>query len=175
MDDGTDANATPSTPKQSRSSSPTVAAADGDGNNNDDDDEGPKLVRKLSAKEEAAAAILPERRFGVSVAGDRKRLRRMLSGSSTDDNRSPPKKGRGGADTGGAGAGVELDVYGARFSTKIHTRGCHRVYRLLLRLKREQACDQWHSSRASTFLPVHTVNCVQTLKDEVASVSLPIL
>jgi hypothetical protein len=29
-------------------------------------------------------------------------------------------------------------------------------------------CDQWHSSRVSTFLPVHTVNCVQTLKAVVA-------
>jgi hypothetical protein len=25
-------------------------------------------------------------------------------------------------------------------------------------------CGQWYSSRGSTFLPVHTVNCVQTLK-----------
>jgi hypothetical protein len=32
------------------------------------------------------------------------------------------------------------------------------------RLKRCHACDQWHSSRVSTILPVHTVNCVQTLK-----------
>jgi hypothetical protein len=33
----------------------------------------------------------------------------------------------------------------------------------------EQACDQWHSSQASTFLPVHTVNFVQTLKDTTSS------
>jgi hypothetical protein len=33
------------------------------------------------------------------------------------------------------------------------------------RLKLVQACDQWHSSRVSTPLPVDTVNCVQTLKD----------
>jgi hypothetical protein len=26
------------------------------------------------------------------------------------------------------------------------------------------ACDQWHSSRVLSFLPIHTVNCVQTLK-----------
>jgi hypothetical protein len=32
------------------------------------------------------------------------------------------------------------------------------------RLKLWQACDQWHSSRVSTLLTVHTVNCVQTLK-----------
>jgi hypothetical protein len=25
-----------------------------------------------------------------------------------------------------------------------------------------QVCDQWHSSLVSTFLAVHTVNCVQT-------------
>jgi hypothetical protein len=30
------------------------------------------------------------------------------------------------------------------------------------RVKLLQACDQSHSSRLSTFLPVHTVNCVQT-------------
>jgi hypothetical protein len=38
----------------------------------------------------------------------------------------------------------------------------------LLRLKLLHACDQWHASRASvlvfTPLPVHIVNCVQTLK-----------
>jgi hypothetical protein len=34
----------------------------------------------------------------------------------------------------------------------------------LLRLKRCHACDQCHSSRVATFLPVRTVNCVQTLK-----------
>jgi hypothetical protein len=28
----------------------------------------------------------------------------------------------------------------------------------------EHACDQRHSSRVSTFLPVHTLNCVQTLE-----------
>jgi hypothetical protein len=32
------------------------------------------------------------------------------------------------------------------------------------RLTLLHACDQWHSSRASTFLPGDTVNCVQTLK-----------
>jgi hypothetical protein len=37
----------------------------------------------------------------------------------------------------------------------------------LLPLKRRRACDQYHSSRVTPFLyiPVHTVNCVQTLKD----------
>jgi hypothetical protein len=34
----------------------------------------------------------------------------------------------------------------------------------LLRLKLLQACDQWHSSRASTFLPVHA-NTEGTKKD----------
>jgi hypothetical protein len=32
------------------------------------------------------------------------------------------------------------------------------------RLKLLHACDQWHSSRESIFLPVDTVNCVATLK-----------
>jgi hypothetical protein len=30
----------------------------------------------------------------------------------------------------------------------------------LLRLKHCHACDQWHSSRVATFLPVGTVICV---------------
>jgi hypothetical protein len=34
----------------------------------------------------------------------------------------------------------------------------------LLRVKRCYACDQWHSSRVDTFLPVHIVNCGRTLK-----------
>jgi len=35
----------------------------------------------------------------------------------------------------------------------------------LLRLKHEHVCDQWHPSWVFTLLlPVHTVNCVQTLK-----------
>jgi hypothetical protein len=34
----------------------------------------------------------------------------------------------------------------------------------LLCLKRCHACDQRHSSRVATFLPVHAVNSVQTLK-----------
>jgi hypothetical protein len=33
-----------------------------------------------------------------------------------------------------------------------------------VRLKLLHACDQWHSSRVSIFLPVHTENCVQTMK-----------
>jgi hypothetical protein len=32
------------------------------------------------------------------------------------------------------------------------------------RFKLVHACDQWHSSRVSIFLPVHTVNCDFTLK-----------
>jgi hypothetical protein len=36
----------------------------------------------------------------------------------------------------------------------------------LIRLKRCHACDQWHSSRVFTFLPVHTVNSVLTLKED---------
>jgi hypothetical protein len=41
--------------------------------------------------------------------------------------------------------------HGARFSTEIYTRACHWFPRLL-RLKLLQTCDQWHSSRVSTFL-----------------------
>jgi hypothetical protein len=41
-------------------------------------------------------------------------------------------------------------VYGAHFSAEIYTRGCHWFPRLLA--SSEQACDQWHSSRLSTFL-----------------------
>jgi hypothetical protein len=37
----------------------------------------------------------------------------------------------------------------------------------LLRLKRCHACAQWYSSRVHIFLPVHTINCVQTLKASV--------
>jgi hypothetical protein len=33
-----------------------------------------------------------------------------------------------------------------------------------VRLKLLHACDQWHSSRKFTLLPVDTVNCVATLK-----------
>jgi hypothetical protein len=54
--------------------------------------------------------------------------------------------------------------HGARFSAgDLHSRILLDLM-LFLRLKRCHACDQCHSSRASTFLPVHTVNCVQTLK-----------
>jgi hypothetical protein len=42
-------------------------------------------------------------------------------------------------------------LHGARFSTGIHTRGCHWCTRRCS-AGSEQACDQWHSSRASTFL-----------------------
>jgi hypothetical protein len=36
------------------------------------------------------------------------------------------------------------------FSAEIYTRGCHWFPRLLA--SSEQACDQWHSFRVSTFL-----------------------
>ena len=49
----------------------------------------PQLKRQLTPKQQAAASIKPERRFGVPVAGDRQRLKRMLSGSS---DTSPSKK-----------------------------------------------------------------------------------
>jgi hypothetical protein len=49
------------------------------------------------------------------------------------------------------------------FQTGVYTRGCHLTPRLL-RLKLYHACDQWHSSREFTLLPVDTVNCVTTLK-----------
>jgi hypothetical protein len=41
-------------------------------------------------------------------------------------------------------------LHGARFSAEICTRGCHWIPRLLA--SSEQTCDQWHSSRKSTFL-----------------------
>jgi hypothetical protein len=41
-------------------------------------------------------------------------------------------------------------MYGARFSSGSYTRGCHWFPRLLA--LSEQACDQWHSSRVSSFL-----------------------
>jgi hypothetical protein len=40
--------------------------------------------------------------------------------------------------------------YGARFPAETSTRGCHWFPRLLA--SSDQACDQWHSSRVSTFL-----------------------
>jgi hypothetical protein len=52
--------------------------------------------------------------------------------------------------------------HGARFSAEIYTRGCHWIPRMFASI--EHACDQWHSSRKFTLLPVDTVNCVQTLK-----------
>ena len=54
------------------------------------------------------------------------------------------------------------DWHGARFPTEIYTRGCHWFPRLLAWSK--HACDQWHSSRKFTLLPVDTANCVATLK-----------
>jgi hypothetical protein len=45
------------------------------------------------------------------------------------------------------------------FSTEFYTRGMPRLL-----ASSEQAFDQCHSSRVATFLPVHTVNRVQTLK-----------
>jgi hypothetical protein len=40
------------------------------------------------------------------------------------------------------------------------------------RLKLLQLCDEWHSSRVSTFVPVHTVNRIQTLKVALPSLGL---
>jgi hypothetical protein len=45
----------------------------------------------------------------------------------------------------------------------------------LLCLKRCYACDQWHSSRASTPLTGRLCNCVQTLKAEENKVDLGVL
>jgi hypothetical protein len=44
-----------------------------------------------------------------------------------------------------------LARHGARFLTEIYTRGCH-WFHTPVRLKLLHACDQWHSSRVSTFL-----------------------
>jgi hypothetical protein len=53
-------------------------------------------------------------------------------------------------------------LYSARFVDKdLYSR---MPLSFMLRLKRCRACDQCHSSRVSTFKPVHTVNCVRTLK-----------
>jgi hypothetical protein len=54
------------------------------------------------------------------------------------------------ASCAGRGRRRHLCVHGARFSTEIYTRGCHWFPRLLA--SSEQSCDQWHSSRVSTFL-----------------------
>jgi hypothetical protein len=54
-------------------------------------------------------------------------------------------------------------MYGARFSTGIlYTR--MPLVPTPAHWKHLDARDQWHFSRVSTFLPVHTVNRVQTLK-----------
>jgi hypothetical protein len=54
-------------------------------------------------------------------------------------------------------------VYGALFlGTDICTRGCHWFPRLLA--GSEDACDQWHSSRAVTLSPFVAENSVQTRK-----------
>ena len=80
----------------------------------------PKLERKLTPKQHAAASIKPERRFGVPVAGDRQRLKRMLSGSSST---SPSKKKTRSVAIAVAvavdvGDGSEIDL------TKIHRAYC---------------------------------------------------
>jgi hypothetical protein len=64
---------------------------------------------------------------------------------------------------------VNIYGYGARFSTEIYTRGCHWFPRLLA------SCSLEASRRVTNdiplgcplYLPVHPVNCVQTLKGRV--------
>jgi hypothetical protein len=51
---------------------------------------------------------------------------------------------------------VGLRLYGARFPTKLYTRGCHWIPRMF-RLKLLHACDQWHSSRK--FAPLTGLHC----------------
>jgi ankyrin repeat protein len=56
----------------------------------------------------------------------------------------------------------DLLSYGARFPTEIFIRGMP-LDPTHVRLELLHACDQWHSSRKCTLLPVGTVNCVATL------------
>jgi hypothetical protein len=46
----------------------------------------------------------------------------------------------------------DLMGYGARFSTGIYTRGVPLSFSRFCSAKRCHACDQWYSSRVSTFL-----------------------
>jgi hypothetical protein len=72
--------------------------------------------------------------------------------------------------------------YGVRFSNsgsgKLHSRmplvHTHARCNTPARLKLEHACAQYHSSRVATFLPVHTVHCVQTTKADVLLHSLAV-
>jgi hypothetical protein len=52
---------------------------------------------------------------------------------------------------------------GACFRQKCTLEECH-LFPSLCSAINEQAYDQCHPSRVSTFLPVHTVNCIETLK-----------
>jgi hypothetical protein len=54
----------------------------------------------------------------------------------------------------------------ALYGGKLHSR-MSLVPTKPVRLKLLRACDQWHSSRVATFLPVGTVNSVPTLKVDI--------
>jgi hypothetical protein len=60
-----------------------------------------------------------------------------------------------------------------RVFERVYTRGCHWFTRLLASRQASRrmpwAYDQWPCSRVSTFLPFHSVNCVQTLKAQHSS------
>jgi hypothetical protein len=47
---------------------------------------------------------------------------------------------------------------------RVFDRNLHSRMPLVPTPARLKRCDKWHSSRVSTFLPVRTVICVQTLK-----------
>jgi kynurenine/2-aminoadipate aminotransferase len=55
------------------------------------------------------------------------------------------------------------------FGGNLHSRSAIAFPTPLLRFKRCHACDQCHPSQVSTFLPVHTINCVQTLQVSLTS------
>jgi len=64
-------------------------------------------------------------------------------------------------------------LYGARFSTGISNRGVPLSFTPLLRLKREHACEQWHSSRAFTPLTGWHCKLCPNTEDHLQNVGTP--